>query len=1120
MVELAIGHRFLRSVRVDRDWRDATALSGYIITPQATQVTQRIAEALTHRTTERAWTITGPYGTGKSAFAVFLIRLLAGPDIGAGEPWSMLQQHAPEVAEQLQRALAGRRFLPIPITARRTALARCLLDGLAVAAADLGSTDDLAELRTWMSLDAGQDRRDLPDDRQVVSILEAITRHACDQGFDGVVLVIDELGKILEYAARHPEQGDVFLLQELAEFASRSGDQPILVLGILHQAFEQYAQHLDSAMRREWAKVQGRFSDVAFLEPPEQMMHLAADAVAAVGSHGLDTASISVVAERSAAPALGLRPPGMDPSTLTDLANRAAPLHPVVLVVLPYLFRRLAQNERSLFTYLLGQEPFGLQDRIRERRGEWVRVPDLFDYVLANLTGGMQRYPIHQRWLEVVNKLDEHPELTAREAEVIKTVGVLGVLAEGSHLRASPALVSFALADQPHDADVATALQSLEARSLLVYRRFNGSYRVWEGSDIDITARVEEAQRKTAGQVSLAAALERYLPPRPLVARRHSHETGALRFLEVRYLDEPLPAAHLQTKTANGLVVCCLAANSAQADAFRTWAMEGEPAQRSDIVVALPEQIGPLREAAADLVALHWVRENTPSLRDDRVARRELDARTAEVESVISQLTERLLDPRPAPTGAGCTWYWRGEQRAVNSLRATATLLSDVMDALYAHSPRIRNELINRRTLSSAAAAARRNLVERMLTASEQPHLGIRGYPPERAMYESVLRATGLHREGIDGRWTFSPPADHDGDTALAPVWRAMEQRVFAAVDAPLGVDTLFAELAAPPYGVMDGVLPVLLCVFLQVHRDAVSLYREGTYVPEPSVADFEILMRRPELFAVGGVQLTGARKVVIERLARGLGVIPALFPVVRALLRMVRTLPEHAWRTRELPPEVIRAREALEKARSPEGLLFHDLPLALGEMPFVGVDESPERVERFFERLNWALQELNAVTPRRIAAARDELLHACGLAPGPDGLAELRRQARVLAPIVTLPMLQPFLQRLASEQDDGVALESVLALVASRPVRAWTDRDVERFRTQVPLIGERFREIAAAHMVLTAEEEAQSEALAHQLRQVIGDAVPPHVLRASLLRLLNGITSGTLFPKQGISDD
>ncbi|MDI3340909.1 MAG: hypothetical protein QJR03_10295 [Sphaerobacter sp.] len=1120
MVELAIGHRFLRSVRVDRDWRDPAALGGYVITPQARQVTQRIAEALAHRTTERAWTITGPYGTGKSAFAVFLIRLLASPETGADQAWDMLQQHDPELAEHLQRALAGRRFLPIVITARRTTLARCLLDSLAVAASDLGLSNDLTELHTWFSVDASQEHRELPDDRQVVSLLESITRHARHQGFDGVVLVIDELGKMLEYAARHPELGDVFLLQELAEFASRSGDQPVLVLGVLHQAFEHYAQHLDSATRREWAKVQGRFSDVAFLEPPEQLMHLAADAVAALGDLGPDAASITVVAERSAAPALGLRPPGMDPATLTMLAKRAAPLHPVVLVVLPYLFRRLAQNERSLFTYLLGQEPFGLQERIRERRGGWVRVPDVFDYVLANLAGGMQRHPIHQRWLEVVNKLDEHPELTVREAEVIKTVGVLGVLAEGSHLRASPALISFALTDQPDDADVAAALRSLEARSLLVYRRFNGSYRVWEGSDIDITARVEEALRKTAGQVGLGAALERYLPPRPLVARRHSHETGALRFFEVRYVDEPLPTAHLQPKAADGLVVCCLAANSAQAEAFRTWAIEGEPAQRSDIVVALPEQIGSLREAAAELVALHWVRENTPSLRDDRVARRELDARTADVEAVISQLTERLLDPRPAPTGAGCTWYWRGEQRAVHSPRGTATLLSDVMDTLYARSPRIRNELINRRALSSAAAAARRNLVERMLTASEQPHLGIRGYPPERAMYESVLRATGLHREGPDGQWTFSPPSEDDEATALAPAWRAMEERVFAAIDMPLGVDALFAQLAAPPYGVMDGVLPVLLCAFLQVHRDAVSLYREGAYVPDPSVADFEILMRRPELFAIGGAQLTGARKAVIDRMARGLGVVPALFPVVRALLRMVRTLPEHAWRTRELPPEVIRVREALEKAKAPEGLLFHDLPLALGEMPFVGVDESPERLERFFERLNWALKELNHVTPRRIAAARDELLRACGLPTGPEGFAELRRQARALAPIVTLPMIQPFLQRLASEQDDEVALESVLALVANRPVRAWTDRDVERFHTQATLIGERFREIAVAHMVLSSEEEAQSEALVHQLRQVIGDDIPTHVLRASLLRLLNEITRGTLFLKQGKSDD
>jgi hypothetical protein len=63
-----------------------------------------------------------------------------------------------------------------------------------------------------------------------------------------------------------------------------------------------------------------------------------------------------------------------------------------------------------------------------------------------------------------------------------------------------------------------------------------------------------------------------------------------------------------------------------------------------------------------------------------------------------------------------------------------------------------------RRSLSSQSAGARRNLVEAMLTHGAQPALGIEGYPPERSMYESVLRATGLHTKGESDHWQMSAP--------------------------------------------------------------------------------------------------------------------------------------------------------------------------------------------------------------------------------------------------------------------------------------------------------------------------------------------------------------------------
>ena len=67
------------------------------------------------------------------------------------------------------------------------------------------------------------------------------------------------MGKFLEAAAQ--DGSDIYILQQLAEAASRSNGRFLLV-GVLHQAFEEYAHRLSHEMRDEWAKIQGRFIDL------------------------------------------------------------------------------------------------------------------------------------------------------------------------------------------------------------------------------------------------------------------------------------------------------------------------------------------------------------------------------------------------------------------------------------------------------------------------------------------------------------------------------------------------------------------------------------------------------------------------------------------------------------------------------------------------------------------------------------------------------------------------------------------------------------------------------------------------------------------------------------------
>lgn len=1097
--------RFLRSVRLERDAQDSSALEGYTLTTQARTVLRRMLAALQPQGTERAWTLTGPYGSGKSAFALFLTQLLQDPQ---GEAYRLLERSDPSLAAEVGRAVPGP-FLPVALTLRRAPLNTALLEGLHAAATALGGPT-AADLQA--ELGRARQAETSPDSRKLLGYVAALQVSAAEQGYAGVLLVMDELGKALEYAARF-EGEDIYLLQELAEVAARSGAAPLLLVGVLHQAFEYYGEHLLASARKEWAKVQGRFADIAFLEPPEQQMRLAAQAVGALGHRPEPELIRRAQAAAEGIVALGQAPRALGEAEFLSVAHDAAPLHPTVLLALPHLFRRFAQNERSLFAYLLSGEPHAVPD-LWPVRPALVRLSDLFDYFAMNLLGSLARQAFARRWLEVVDAVERTPDLNDLEVQTLKTVGLLGVLGDVSTLSPSAELISLALRDTPDDSEVLHTLQALEHRSLLVYRRFNRSYRVWEGSDVDIEERLEEGRRSAGAQLALSEILERYLPRRPLVARRHSFDTGTLRSFEVRYLDEPTDPARLTPMSgADGVLVCTLPATPEQSETLIAWAQTDALRERADVVVVVPEQLHPLREAATELRALHWLRETTPELRDDRVARREVAERLAHLETQLTAAVEQLLDPRPAPHGSLAAYFHLAERASVHTPRQATVLLSTAMDALYPDSPRILNELVNRRSLSSAAAAARRTLIERMLTRAEEPLLGIEGYPPERSMYESVLHATGMHvpldPHQAGGQWHFLDPQEGH-DTNLAPTWQRMASLIFGA-DEPLAADALFGVLAAPPYGVTPGLQPILLAAFMQAHPHEISLYREGTFVPEPGIADFEVLLRRPELFAVSGSAVHGERADVLARLAESLKVPETLVPVVRALIRMVKGLPDTSWRTRRLPEPVLALRDAFERARSPEKLLFVDIPAAL-ELPAIGTEPGdPQRVGAFFNALNGAVAKWAAHAPAQTAQARSTLLEALGFPATDAGWQALIEQTQALQGHPLPSTLLPLVNRLCSPGQPDAVLDGVLALVAGRSPRSWTDSDADRFPSQAQALAQSYLLAARQLGHHSPETERDSERHLRSLRASLGLAgggpkMPARqrdAMKLALLRLL-----------------
>lgn len=1105
----------LRSIQVESDLENQSLAERYVLTGQSRACLSRMLLRINDASYGRSWTLTGPYGSGKSFFSVFLMNLASSSQAGYKHAVEQLSAVDLTLSEQIQRDLhlsTTHGLFPVAITGFRTSFQECLKHGFVQAIQRIKTNPSIErlvnDLQNWTT---ETDSHTIID--WIRAFIKVIT--SPEINYRGMLLVFDEMGKPLEFAAAHPEEVDVYLLQELAEFANRSADTPLVFIGVLHQSFDRYATSLDQTTRREWAKVQGRFEDISFQEPQAQQTRLLAKALEPASQERTAVLVPNLYAITDASIEAGWCPALMGRDEFIEICQAAYPFHPSSLVALPHLFKRLAQNERSIFAFLASYEPFGFQEFLRSHTTpHFLRLPDLFDYLVANFQSRLYASSRARALTETLERLNSTSNLTTLDVEIIKTIGLLSWLAEVSTLQPTDRLIISALiTDQIPSADIRQALEKLKKQSIIVFRRYNRTYAIWQGSDVDLDERMEQAQRQVSGAFSLAEAVQRYLPPRPLVARRHSYQTGTLRFFEVRYVDfTSLNEVDLTPKQgASGLVLLCLAANPTEVSEFARWAERPTFQTMDGALVGITKRTAHLNELLYDLRCYYWIEENTPELRDDKVAQKELFTRINSIETLIQSDLDRSVSLHHLSDASGCIWKYQGKDLELAAKDGISQILSRICDARYVSSPIIRNELINRRMMSSQSAAARRNLIEAMLTKTNLPQLGMEGYPPERSMYESLLVRGGLHRQAEPGKWEIVRPAKND-PLQLQAAWQLMENYIFIPPPQPRPVVDLYQQLKDAPYGITEGVLPVLLCAFLKVHQEETTLYREGTLLPEPGVPDWEVLLRRPELFSVAGCRVTGTRAAIVARIAHGFNTQPHVMPIVRELIRQLKSLPEYAWKTNQLSTEALALRRVIELAHSPENLLFAELPESLGLAPIAGEELDAEELEEFFNRLNKALAELANATPRRRDWARDVFLQACELSPTHEGWQTFIEITREMNGRIAQPNLAPLVKRAAEAPDPMAALESVLALIANRPLRAWSDTDVNRFPMLAQSLGRLFiseRNGYLPGLTLTHAEKQRSQELAQQLlAQLDQSKEDRRVLQAALQQLIDFLRS------------
>jgi hypothetical protein len=475
---MTVAVEFLRSINISADLARPERLAHFH--PTAKSV--RVLEAVAFGRPGAATMVIAAYGSGKS-IAAAVGALLVGNTPTGSTVLSPIAERLAGVDSALARRFAARQ----PDAAAR---------GLVIALH--GHVPDLAAA---IAAQARLDGSSFLD-----GTLERLVARARRRRRDRIAIVWDEFGRHLEGLIADGRAADLLDVQTLAEWAARQARPHATLTLLLHQNLLNYASRLNQSARSSWRKIEGRFEVLRFVEDSRELYQLIGRLVATRPLSAGVAAPCRAIGARMLE--LGWFHGFADADEVARLVAQAAPLTPGALHALPLVAARVAQQERSVFSFLHQAERAGT-----------VGIEDVYRYFAEAMRtdsglGGTQR-----RWLEAESARDRAGDEI--ECALLAAACLLQLGAGGERRRLPREALALAVAaGSPWSmAETEAAIDRLLERKLLLHRLRNDDISIWHGADVDIRQRLDEQKARLHAGFDLAGFLAAECPPpleRPL----------------------------------------------------------------------------------------------------------------------------------------------------------------------------------------------------------------------------------------------------------------------------------------------------------------------------------------------------------------------------------------------------------------------------------------------------------------------------------------------------------------------------------------------------------------------------------------------------------------------------
>lgn len=998
MISVASGFQY--SVNIGYDLYNDDKLKNFIPTRSALALLEDILLSTNPTSADRARVLVGAYGKGKSHIVLTILAMLMHRDL------DLFKKALPKIREneRLSQIVdnyyeSNNKILPVIISGSNTSLPQAFLLALdrtlsmydlkvmpetnykaAVRVIEKWRTEFpetytkfqdnidtpvakfVEELENYSSVTYEKFERIYPSltagsvfnpflGFDVVDLYEEAVRALKGRGYTGIYVIYDEFSKFLEANITEASVSDTKMLQDFAEKCNRSGELQMHLMLISHKEIANYIDKLPKQKVDGWRGVSERFKHIHLNNNFTQTYEIIESAIQK--SEPQWNAFRNKYAASFNGIVLRYQKHNIFKDVEDDQIEKTIygcyPLHPVSTFILPRLSERVAQNERTLFTFISAPGISTLPSFLDEYNDDHFEAltPDvIYDYFEPLFKKEVYSGSIHENYVlteVILEKLQED----SLESKIVKTLSLIYILEQFEKLQPSKDEINsiFSISYSPEE--INQAIDNLIEREYVIYlKRSNNFLRLKQTSGVDVRQKISDmvevqSKRTTVKETLNNSNFDNYVYP-----SRYNSERDMIRYFSFEFIDESEVTDDIdwtvksESIDADG-VIYGIIPHSEESLARLKDILETTSVDCNRFIFILPRHFEEISDVVREYNAVSILRDLA---NDDKVLFDEYEVIYEDLREVISSFMRGYTRPEEYKS----RYIFNGAQVPVNRKAALTDLMSSICEQVYSLTPVINNEAMNRNETTTMANNSRSKIVAGLLRNELEPNLGLTGTGQEVSIMRSTLVRTGVWEEnnGLP-KINLSPnKVDHMVDVLGVIEGFIIETRAKGS----MSFGELYKRLTAPEYhiGLRRGLIPIYLAAVIHEYKREVIVSDRFGQVTLSADVMLQI-NSKPDMFTLSCLDWNPEKEAFVQSLAvcfadyvveaeRGAN---AYDYVVSAMRRWYMALPKYVKDSKNSPDGEKLSKGRLEMLKllkqniGGNEFLFERLPKAFGFSDF-----------------------------------------------------------------------------------------------------------------------------------------------------------------------------------------